>query len=66
MVHDIVVASIVQCKYPTAYKHALISPTPKVRPPTDLDDDFRKISVLPQLAKVLEKLQLQLNRIIDT
>ena len=62
VVHDIVVASIVQCKYPTAYKHALISPIPKVRPPTDLDNDFRQVSVLPQLAKVLEKLQLQLNK----
>ncbi|CAB3982860.1 Hypothetical predicted protein [Paramuricea clavata] len=62
VVHDIVVASIVQCKYPTSYKHAIISPIPKIRPPTDLDNDFRQVSVLPQLAKVIEKLQLQLNK----
>ncbi len=31
VVHDIVVASIVQCKYPTLYKHAIISPIPKIR-----------------------------------
>ncbi|CAB4003755.1 Hypothetical predicted protein [Paramuricea clavata] len=62
VVHDIVVASIVQCKYPTSYKHAIISPIPKIRPPTDLDNDCRQVSVLPQLAKVIEKLQLQLNK----
>jgi hypothetical protein len=62
VVHDIVVASIVQCKYLTSYKHAIISPIPKIRPPTDLDSDFRHVSVLPQLAKVIEKLQLQLNK----
>jgi hypothetical protein len=62
VVHDIVVASIVQCKYPTSYKHAIISPIPKIRPPTDLDSDFRQVSVLPQLAKVIKKLQLQLNK----
>jgi hypothetical protein len=62
VVHDIVVASIDHCKYPTSYKHAIISPIPKIRPPTDLDSDFRKVPVLPQLAKVLEKLQLQLNK----
>ncbi|CAB3999533.1 Hypothetical predicted protein [Paramuricea clavata] len=61
VVHDIVVASIVQCKYPTSYKHAIISPIPKIRPPTDLDNDFRQVSVLPQVAKIIEKLQLQLN-----
>lgn len=61
VVHNIVVSSIIQCKYPTLYKHALITPIPKVRPPNDIDNDFRQISVLPQLAKVLEKIQLQLN-----
>ena len=62
VVHDIMYASMVQCKYPELYKHALISPVPKVYPPNDIDNDFRQISVLPQLAKVLEKLQLTLNR----
>ncbi|CAB4006467.1 Hypothetical predicted protein [Paramuricea clavata] len=37
-------------------------PIPKIRPPTDLDSDFHQVSVLPQLAKVIEKLQLQLNK----
>ena len=62
VVHNIVVASIVQCKYPTSYKHAIVSPIPKTRPPTDIDNDFRQVSVLPQLAKVIEKLQLNLNK----
>lgn len=60
--HDIICASIQQCKYPTEYKHALISPVPKVNNPTDINNDFRQISVLPQMAKVLEKVQLKLNR----
>ena len=61
VVHDIICASIVQSKYPTSYKHALVSPVPKVDNPTDIDDDFRQISVLPQVAKVLERIQLKLN-----
>ena len=60
--HDIICASIQQCKYPTAYKHALISPVPKVSNPTDINNDLRQISVLPQAAKVLEKIQLMLNK----
>ena len=58
----IMFANIVQCKYPELYRHALISPVPKVYPPNDIDNDFRQISVLPQLDKVLEKFQLTLNR----
>ena len=61
VVHDIIWSSITQCKYPTLYKHALFTPIPKVCPPTDIENDFRQISVLPQLAKVLEKVQLKLN-----
>ena len=61
VVHNIICASIVQCKYPKPYTHALICPVPKVNPPKDIDNDFRQISVLPQLAKVLEKLQLPLH-----
>jgi len=62
VVHDIICASIVQTKYPTSYKHALVSPVPKVDNPTDINTDFRQISVLPQVAKVLERIQLKLNR----
>ena len=54
IVHDIICASIVQCKYPSGYKYALISPVPKVNNPTDLNNEFRQMSVLPQIAKVLE------------
>ena len=61
VVHDIFKASIIQCKYPKAYKHALISPVPKINPPEDISNDFRQISVLPQLGKVLERLQLKLH-----
>ena len=61
VVHDIICASIVQSKYPTSYKHALGSPVPKVDNPTDINNDFRQISVLPQVTKVLERIQLKLN-----
>lgn len=61
VVHNIIYASIVQCKYPTAYKHALVTPIPKVTPPRDIENDFRQISILPQMAKVLEKLKLKMN-----
>jgi hypothetical protein len=34
---------------------------PKITPPKNIETDFRQISELPHLAKVLEKIQLQLN-----
>ena len=40
----------------------MISPVPKVNNPEDLSTDFRQISILPQVAKVLEKIQLKLNQ----
>ena len=61
VVHDIICASIIQGKYPSAYKHALVTPVPKVNPPNDIDNAFRQISILPQMAKALEKVQLKLN-----
>ena len=61
VVHDIISSSILQHKYPSSYKHALVTPIPKVLPPTDIENDFLQISILPQMAKVLEKLQLNLN-----
>jgi hypothetical protein len=54
--HNIITSSIIQCKYPTLYKQALITPVPKITPPKNIETDFRQISVLPQLAKVLEKI----------
>ena len=54
-------ASIIQCKYPSAYKHALINPIPKVCPPENNSNDFRQISVLPHLGNLLERLQLKLH-----
>ena len=62
MVHDIICASISERKYPTLYKHAFVSPVPKVHPPEDIETDFRQISVLPVLGKVLEKVQIILNK----
>ena len=53
--------ALTQCKYPTAYRHALVTPIPKVTPPRDIENDFRQISILPQMAKVLESLQLKMN-----
>ena len=38
-----------------------VTPVPKITPPENIETDFRQISVLPQLAKVLEKIQMQLN-----
>ena len=60
--HDILCASISEGKYPTLYKHALVSPVPKVHPPEDVETDFRQISVLPFFGKVLEKVQIMLNK----
>ena len=63
MVHDIICASILERKYPSLYKHTLVSPVPKVHPPEDLETvDFRQISVLPVLCKVLERVQIMLNK----
>ena len=61
VVHDIICASIVQSKYPISYKHALVSPVAKVDNPMDINNDFWQISVLPQVANVLERIQLKLN-----
>ena len=61
VIHDIIICSISQCRYPTLYKHALITPVPKVTNPCDIENDFRQISILPQMTKIMEKIQLQLN-----
>ena len=44
VVHKIMCASIIQCKYPKPYKHALTCPVPKVNPPNNIDSDFPQIS----------------------
>ena len=62
VIHDIICASILQCKYPTPYKRALVTLVPKVSNPVDINNDFRQISVLPQVAKLLERFQLDLNQ----
>ena len=54
--------SIKECKFPKLYKHGLITPVPKVNCPNDIENDFRQVSVLPQIAKVPEKHQLLLNK----
>ena len=62
VVHDIVTANVALSKYATMYQHAIVSPIPKIRSPTDLDSDFRQVSALPQIAKIIEKLQLNANK----
>ena len=63
IVHNIITASIKQCKYPGHYKHGLVTPVPKAYPPSDVSNDFRQISVLPHIGKILERVQLlQLNQ----
>ena len=62
IVHNIITASIKQCKYPGNYKHGLVTPVPKAYPPSDVSNDFRQISVLPHIGKSLERVQLQLNQ----
>ncbi len=42
-------------------KHALITPIAKVPNSCDIENDFHQVSILPQMDKILEKLQLQLN-----
>ena len=62
IVHDIITASIKQCKYPSCYKHGLVTPVPKVYPPVDISNDVRQVSVFPHIGKILERVQLQLNQ----
>ena len=62
VVHDIICCSIKECKFPVLYKHALITPIPKVSCPKDIENDFRLVSILPHMAKLLEKHQLLLNK----
>ena len=61
-IHEIICSSMFQCKYASSYKHALICPVPKVNNPEDLSTDFMQISIVLQVAKVLEKIQLKLNQ----
>ena len=51
IVHDIITASIKQCKYQSSYKHGLVSPVPKVHLPVDISNDVRQVSVLPHIGK---------------
>ena len=62
VVHDIICCSIKECKFPVSHKHALITPIPKVSCPKDIENDFRQVSILPHMAKLLEKHQLLLNK----
>ena len=39
-------------------KHALLTPIPKVTNPCDIENNFRQISILPQIARIIENLQL--------
>lgn len=62
VVRNIITGRITQMQ--TSYlllRHGLITPIAKVNPPKDIENDVCQISVLLQLAKVLEMIQLQLN-----
>ena len=62
VIHDIICCSIKESKFPKLYKYALITPIPKVNCPSDIDSDFRQVSILPHIAKPIEKYQLLLNK----
>ena len=62
VVHNSITTNITDMKYPTLYKHSLVSPIPKVHPPEDIEKDFRQISVIPVVGKVLEKVQISPNK----
>ncbi len=53
--------SIIQCRYPALFQHALITPIAKVSNPCAIENDFRQLSITSQMAKILEKLQVLLN-----
>jgi len=48
-------ASVREGYVPCIWKSAEVIPTPKINPPTSIQNDLRPISLLPTLAKVLEK-----------
>ena len=53
--------------FPTEWKCARISVIPKIDNPTIASDDYRPISILPVLSKVLERLIMeQLCNLIET
>ena len=62
VIHDSICASILQCKYHMPFQRTLVNPVSKVSNPVDINNDFRQILVLPQVAKLLEMFQLDLNK----
>ena len=48
-------ASLSSSKFPEAWKHSLITPVPKVKNPAS-PSDFRPISILSEVSKVLERI----------
>lgn len=56
---------IVTTKFPTSWKHARITPIPKIKNPQEISD-LRPISILIGLSKILEKLLAeQLSQFLD-
>ena len=55
IVHDIITASIKQYKYPSCYKHGLVSRVPKVYPPVDISNDVRMMLDKFLSSHILEK-----------
>lgn len=52
---NIINSCIIECKFPSKWKHASIIPLPKTSHPEELKD-LRPISVLPAMSKILEKI----------
>ena len=46
--------SLRDCKLPTEWKQANVTPIPKVHPPRSIQSDVRPISLTPTISKYLE------------
>ena len=59
VIHDIIICSISLSAdtqlYTNIVQHTLLTPIPKVTNPCDIENDFRQISILPQMARIIEK-----------
>lgn len=63
---NIINSIILDCKFPSCWKNAFVTPIPKTRDPQNLSD-LRPISILPGLSKLTEKIfEIQLREYLDT
>ena len=54
VISDIFNSSMTQGTFPKALKRSIVVPVPKVSPPKSIEDDLRPISLISQIAKVME------------